>query len=120
MILGDVITLTLVATGLAGLGGAAVYVMFYGLFQRLYGSKLRVSEPGRDDVVMCGMDYPSARNFIVPISRVFVDVMTRAFKGVRKIVESFGSALLEDWFFYAVLILSMIIGIGIAVSGGAP
>ena len=119
MILGNVVSVTLIATGLAGLGGAIVYIVLYWLFQKLYGSKLKVSEPGRDDLVMCGMGYPSTRNFVVPVSRVFIDVMTRALRGVRRVVESFGSALLEDWFFYAIIALSLIIALGLAV-GGRP
>jgi len=69
VILGDVISVTLIATGLAGLGGIVVYAMFYWFFQRLYGSKLKVSEPGRDDPVMCGMESLPAQSFVVPIKQ---------------------------------------------------
>ncbi len=111
----DVFSLIVIVSGLMALGGFVVYFGLFMLFKKRFGEKITYHDPVKEDIVMCGEEPPS-EEFIVPITRVFVDVMTRAFRRAFKtIMETAGSNIVQDWFFYMLLVLIALIIISILV-----
>ncbi len=111
----DVFSLIVILSGLMALGGLIVYFGLFVLFKKIYGEKIAYRDPVKEDIVMCGEEPPS-EEFIVPITRVFIDVMTRAFRRALKVImETAGSNIVQDWFFYMLLVLIALIVVSILV-----
>ncbi len=105
----NVFILVSIYTGLMTLAGLGVYLMFYVMFKKLYGDKIKLSDPVKEDIVMCGEE-PLSEDFVVPVSRVFVDIMSRSFRRAFKTLTSaMGTQLVRDWFFYMFIVLLLII-----------
>ncbi len=111
----DIFSLIIIVSGLMALAGLFVYFGFFVFFKKMFGDKVAYRDPVKEDIVMCGEEPPS-EEFIVPITRVFVDVITRSFrKAIKAVVETAGSNIVQDWFFYMLLVLIALIIISIIV-----
>ncbi len=111
----DIFSLIVIVSGLMALAGLFVYFGFFVFFKKMFGDKVAYRDPVKEDIVMCGEEPPS-EEFIVPITRVFVDVITRSFRrAVKTITETAGSNIVQDWFFYMLLVLIALIIISIIV-----
>ncbi len=109
----NVFILVSIYTGLMALAGLGVYLMFYVMFKKLYGDKVRFSDPVKEDIVMCGEE-PLGEDYVVPVSRVFIDIMSRSFKkAFQTLTSTMGTQLLRDWFFYMFIVLLVIVIISI-------
>ncbi len=105
----DPYILALIATGLFVLAGTSVYLVFYLLFKKLYGDKVRSPGKFKEELVMCGLEY-TEEELTAPISRVFTDIMKRALPLVhRKIWETGGTRILNDWFTWMLIFLVIIL-----------
>ena len=111
----DIFSLIVIVSGLMALAGLLVYFGFFVFFKKMFGDKIAYRDPVKEDIVMCGEEPPS-EEFIVPITRVFVDVIMRSFRRAFKAVaETAGSSIVQDWFFYMLLVLIALIIISIIV-----
>ncbi len=111
----SVFELVVVYTALMGLAGLAVYLMFYKMFYTLYGRKVATKEPEKGEVTMCGELLPS-KEFVIPVGKVFTDIMSRSFrKWFKALGETAGTVVLQDWFFYMLVVLIAIVVIAIIV-----
>lgn len=105
----DVFVLVMIYTGLMVLTGMGVYFMFYVMFKKLYGDRMKYNDPVKEDIVMCGEEPPS-EDFIVPVSRVFIDILSRSFKrAIKALSTTMGSPIIHDWFFYMLIVLIIVI-----------
>lgn len=103
--------LTLIASGLSLFAGLIVYLVFYVMFKRLYGDKVKCTSSLKEDVVMCGMEYYE-EELTIPVSRVFTDIMKRALPWLHKrVIETGGSRVLNDWFFWMIVLLTILLTI---------
>jgi len=115
MVLSNPFILVVEYTGLMAFVGVLIYLMFYLMFKKLYSAKLEHSEPEKDEIVMCG-EKPIGNELVIPVSRIFVDIITRSFRrGISMLRNTLGSPILHDWFFYMLIILITLIILSIAM-----
>lgn len=89
--------------------GLAVYAIFYYLFHRLYGSRVRSVSKFKEEIVMCGLEY-TEEDLSAPVSKVFSDIMKRSLHGFHELVSRrLGTKVLNDWFAWMLIMLTIII-----------
>ncbi len=89
--------------------GFVVYIIFYYMFHKLYGSKVRSISRLKEEIVMCGLEY-SEEVLSAPATKIFSDVMKRSLRGVHNILtKELGTRVLNDWFAWMLIMLTLII-----------
>lgn len=100
----------LVITTLTLVNAGAVYMIFYEMFKRFYGAKLKFETPVKNMMTLCGMEVTDEVKHLVPVSEIMVFTFRKAFKHITESLTSeFESKVLRDWFFYALIILTALI-----------
>jgi len=89
--------------------GFVVYIIFYYMFHKLYGSKVRSDSRLKEEIVIHGLEY-SEEVPSVPVTKIFLDVMKRSLHSLHDIMtKELGTRVLNDWFAWMLIMLTLII-----------